>query len=925
MRPTLVTAPPETILDRFLQQVQLRPDARAVEYGTQHLSCWDLEQGSASWAEARRRRGVGLGHRVSLSVERGLNLALAFLAVLRTGAAYVPLDPSYPKSRLKAMATQAGLRLILSDSAVLPELPGVKSISPAELGVLQDVDLPAVRSSDTVYVIFTSGPTGEPKSVMLSHGALHNLIAWQIDEGGLGVPARVLQFSPSCFDVHFEECFGTWCIGGTVVLVAYELRRDPQRLAKFQSEQRVERLFMPYVALPQLADAAMRSEVWPTHLRDSITTGEQLVATPSFRRFFQQLPHHRLNNHYGPSETYVATAYTLPVDPAVWKNLPPIGTAVRNTLALVVDEHSNVVDDGNGELFFGGACVADGHCGMPERTAKRFVYLPGNKERFYRAGDLVRKDARGHLYYLGRTDGQVKIRGYRVETTEIEMALNRLPDISASAVVAEGNRSDNRRLIAYLIPDIPAPDVANIASGLRNDWRTIWDTTYDHEMDAHGDPTFDISGWHSSYDGAPLPADHWRRWVDGTRARLLRNHPHWVLEIGAGTGLILFSVANDVEYYHAVDYLAAAVRTLNGALARVPELRARCATSCSAAHEVIALPGMADANLDTIINNSVTQHFESGVYLEWVFSDAVQILPHGGTVFVGDVTSRSTRRLHFRRVEHFRAGSDVTLAELDARVAERLAGDQELLVDAEWFYQLPQCLTRVRTVDVQLNPGGHINEMSQFRFDVILRVTPRHAGIQDQVPWPEIRDRGAGKALQDHFANGSAGPLRVHSIPYARLAPALALQGEYAVAPDAVASPVDPGIDPDDCIVMADTVGGQVQTFFSKVGYFDAVCGRPYQQALSRGRISRPRQTRAGRIGRAPAGIHDSCAVRIVARIADDAKWEAGPGALAGTQYRTACDRRGLRVGAIRHGESLARCLATRAGTGSGWRPRQLL
>ena len=822
-----------TVVDRFLAQVRSTPDACAVVHADRALTYRELEERSARWAEGLRNRGVEPGHHVGLCLERGLNLAIGLLAILRTGAAYVPLDPSYPTVRLDAMIRQAGVRLALSDSGVMDDLAGIERVAPAEIEMTPRGVLPHVDAAQLAYVIFTSGSTGVPKGVMLSHGALDNLIDWQIDVLGFDAPARVLQFSPSSFDAHFQECFGAWSTGGTMVMVSDELRRDPQRLTRFLDDHQIERLYLPYVALQQLADAALKLNVFPSRLRDVVTAGEQLVASDSLRRFYQQLPACRLHNHYGPSETHVATAFKLPEDPMVWETLPAIGTPIRNALAVVLDEQGHAITDGrDGELYLGGACVADGYVGRPDLTAERFVELPGQEGIFYRTGDLARQDENGLLYFLGRRDSQIKIRGYRVETAEIELALDRQPGVGASAVVAKGSHSGDRRLIAYLVPDLPAPEVATDGSGQLNEWLAVWENTYDSDADSAADPEFDISGWNSSYDGEPLAEDHMRRWVAGTRDRILRHQPRRVLEIGAGTGLILFAVVPEVSHYHAVDFSSAAIRKLRRALDKRPDLATKCATSCGAAHQLLALPGLADGGFDTIVINSVTQHFESAKYLERVLSDVAQLLPHGGTVFLGDVTCRSTRTLHFTSVESVRGGRGLATGELMRRVTKRLADDQELTVDPAWFYHLPSRLNRIATVEVQLKPGGYENEMSQYRFDVVLRVAPVGTGERpgarptapEVLPWSAIDQ---GQDLEDrvrqHFAAEAAAPLRIQNIPNRRMVAARELMASIADDASASTSPAAPGVDPDACLAVASAIGVDVQTVFSRPGFFDAV------------------------------------------------------------------------------------------------------
>ncbi len=828
-----------TVVDRFLAQALASPDACAVVHENRELTFRELEERSARWAEGLRARGVAPGHHVGLCLERGLNLAIGLLAILRTGAAYVPLDPSYPAARLRAMIRQAGVRLVLSDSEVLEGRDDIERIEPTDLDGAARGELPRITPQHLAYVIFTSGSTGVPKGVMLSHRALDNLIGWQLDDLGFDAPARVLQFSPSSFDMHFPECFGAWSAGGSIVMVSDDLRRDPQRLVRFIEVHGVERVYLPYVALQQLADASIKLGLFPSCLRDIVTAGEQLVASDTLREYFRGLPDCRLHNHYGPSETHVATAFALPADPGAWETLPAIGLPIRNARALIVSEEGNVITDGrDGELYLGGACVADGYVGMPQLTAERFVKMPGHEGTFYRTGDLARMDANGLLYFLGRRDGQVKIRGYRVETAEIELALNRQAGVGASAVVASGSHSGDRRLIAYLVPDLAAPHVAN-GSRQIEEWRTVWDNTYDGDQSRADDPEFDISGWNSSYDGEPLSADHMRRWVDGTRARILRHHPNRVLEIGAGTGLILFAVATDVSEYHAVDYSAAAIRKLRRALEQRPEIAARCTTACCAANEVSGLPGVAEAGLDTIVINSVTQHFESSEYLVRVLSDAAHLLREGGTIFVGDVTCRSTRPLHFASVEHVRGGRALAPAELLRRVARRLADDQELTVDPAWFFHLPTRVPRIDGVEVQLKPGGYDNEMSQYRFDVVLRVASSDAGAPSHATdggssaslarhqWSTADEQvGLTTVIGRHFAKPDAGPLRVEDIPNARLAAARALMSGLTANTDAAAMSPATGVDPDVGLDVASALGLEVQTVFSTPGCFDAVFSR---------------------------------------------------------------------------------------------------
>ncbi|MBV1850751.1 non-ribosomal peptide synthetase/type I polyketide synthase [Catellatospora tritici] len=446
--------PERTVTELVDAAVATTPDALAVSATDGELTYAQLSARADAVAELLHRGGVRPGDRVAVCAPRGSGSVAALLGVLRTGACYVPLDPSYPAPRLAAMLTRAQARHVLTLGE--PELPiegrTRHRIEDAVSG--RRAPRHRVEPDALCYVVFTSGSTGQPKGIGLAHRALANLVQWQVERSAAHGATRTAQLTPYSFDVHFQEVFATLAAGGTLVVAADELRRDPAELLRWLNAERVGRLFLPYVSLAGLADAARRADTVPTSLREVVTAGERLQVTAPVRELFTRLPDCVLDNHYGPAESHVVTAELLTGDPADWPALPAIGTPLPGVELSVRDRCGGPATPGApGELVIGGVQLCDGYLDDPQTTARRF------HDGRYRTGDLVRRLADGRLEYLGRTDQQVKIRGHRVEPEEIETVLGGHRLVRECAVVAGPGPDGRLRLLAYAVTEATGPQL----------------------------------------------------------------------------------------------------------------------------------------------------------------------------------------------------------------------------------------------------------------------------------------------------------------------------------------------------------------------------------------------------------------------------------------------------------------------------------
>jgi len=439
-----------TLIQSWEQRVA--PEAIAVHFDQETWTYSHLRQRVDTILRALQATGVKAGDRVGLALPRHPDLIAAVVAIIKMGACYIPIDLSYPAERIATILTISEPEIILcleQQRAQFEAYPtlfldtvSTDTCLPPEAVVLRD-------KHDLAYIIFTSGSTGTPKGVMMGHGALAQLIVWQ--NSSYRPASRTLQFSPISFDVSFQEIFSTLALGQSLVLVRDEERLDPRLLLKKLMDQKIERLFLPYVALQLLAEAAVRTELYPQSLKDVFTAGEQLICTKEIRQFFQNVPEARLHNQYGPSETHVATALSLHADPSTWPDLPSIGRAIPGTTCFILDPHGRPSAIGEeGELYLAGLSVGEGYWNNPVPTAQRFITLEqsGSLWRAYRTGDLARWDQDGTIHFLGRADDQVKIRGFRVEIGEIESHLQRLPQVTQAVVLVMGERV--KELVAVL-------------------------------------------------------------------------------------------------------------------------------------------------------------------------------------------------------------------------------------------------------------------------------------------------------------------------------------------------------------------------------------------------------------------------------------------------------------------------------------------
>jgi amino acid adenylation domain-containing protein/FkbM family methyltransferase len=455
---------PDKPLQLLLEEaVEAYADTDALISGERVVSYADMNAKANAIAHHLLSLGVKRGDAVGLCVPASPDLLIAAIAILKTGAAAVPLVPTFPAARNALTIEDSKMPVAVTVSSLVHHFP-----DPGPRLVLLDDEAEAIDAQpttnpdvgadirDVLYIMFTSGSTGRPKGVAVEHRTVVNLVAAQRERGLDPRGARTLQRTSIGFDVSFQEIFSTLCYGGTLVVATDEVRDDVSQLAEFADEHSIARMFLPPVALDQVAMSAGLQQRTLTNLREIIVAGEQLRISMPTRRFFHGLPSCTLDNQYGPTETHVATAYMLDGPSTRWPETPPIGKPVQNVRVYILDAWGQRVPVGvAGELFVGGVAPARGYLSEADTRAS-FVpdpFVDDGEARMYRTGDRARFLPDGNIEFLGRDDDQVKIRGYRIELGEIEACIQSVPGVRQAAVAVHELDTVGKQLAGYVVTE----------------------------------------------------------------------------------------------------------------------------------------------------------------------------------------------------------------------------------------------------------------------------------------------------------------------------------------------------------------------------------------------------------------------------------------------------------------------------------------
>ncbi|OKI09490.1 non-ribosomal peptide synthetase [Streptomyces sp. CB02923] len=751
--------------ERFERQAARTPGALAVRAGDQETAYADLNRRANRLARHLLDSGIRRDSVVALALPRTADLVVALLAVWKTGAAYLPLDPANPADRLAYVLQDAAPAAVITTAALHGALPGPLPEPCVRLGdpdteeqllARRDDDVtdaergtPA-HPADAAYVIYTSGSTGRPKGVVISHASIAHFLDAVLTRVPMTPDDRMVAATTITFDIAAVEIHAPLLSGASVVLAPSGTAKDPLALRRLVAESGAT-LFQatPSVYRSMLGGSGDGPDEAAADLAGVrlLVGGEALPAALAERLHAQG---GGAVNLYGPTE---ATVWVTTGDVTGPERPPMIGRPLPNVRVYVLDEKLRPVPDGvAGELYVAGPFLARGYLNRPGLSAERFVADPygGPGTRMYRTGDLVKWRGQHGLEFAGRTDDQVKVRGFRIEPGEIEAALTRQDGIAAATVQVREDHDGTPRLVGYVVPDQDATadgeDGRRVAS-----WQEVYEEVYRGQAGSGGFWE-DFGIWTSSYDGSPLPLTEMHEWRAAAVGGIRRLAPRNVLELGVGNGLILSRAAPHCAAYWGTDFSAAAVETLRARVAERDDLRGRVELRAQPADDTTGLP---EGFFDTVVVNSVAQYFPDARYLTDVITKALALLVPGGSLFLGDIRNLRLLRTLQAGVAAQALGADADPAALRAQVGQRTAAEEELLLAPGFFTTLAADLPDAGGVDIRLKRGTSANELSRYRYDVVITRAPAAPDPADDLPAVTWQQLGAD-------LDGLAGPLREH-------------------------------------------------------------------------------------------------------------------------------------------------------------------
>ncbi len=833
-------SPDQTVCSKIAEIALKHPNRIAALCSQHSLTYGELEKQSSQLAHYLQSCCDVDESIIGLYQDRSLDLIVSMLAILKSGRAYLPLDPRYPKHRIQAMLQQAQVKRVVTHSKLDQDFANtaIETINTDQKAAAikgQSIEPVAVTTSpqDLAYVIFTSGSTGKPKGVMIRHIGLINLLLSMQQTPGIKPQDHMLALTTIAFDISGLEIWLPLISGATLTMATFNAIKHPPRLAQLINESNITML----QATPTTLQMLLYAHWQPKAALKILCGGEALPKNLADALLSMG---HELWNVYGPTETTIWST----VAPVLSSEHITVGKPIANTQAFLFDEHMDPVPlHSAGCLYISGIGLAAGYIHQPELTKAAFIPHPSNPTlTLYKTGDLARILSNGEIEILGRLDDQVKINGHRIELQEVEHQLNESGIVQEAVVLAIPTQDNEKALTAYVRLDaekLKKKVPQDIESERVHYWGWVYSDVY--KRNANSPLDFNTSGWNSSYSKKAIPPLEMKEWISHTVERIRSLNPRRILEIGCGTGLLLAELAPAAEAYAGVDISAEALLNVKQLIQSRDDLN-HVQLHVSSMDKLMQLEL---GQFDLIVINSVIQYFPSADYLLDGLRQVLTLLVHPGKIFIGDVRDMtSLPGFHASLIRH-QAEKDLQVKAFKDQLMFSCLDEEELVLSPKFFTSLTRHFPEIDDADILLKTGSTHNELNCFRYDVILSLNNPQEMVECPQPlWYCAQDLNLSKSACIQLLQSQPNSiLGISHIPNSRLTPTNQLlhwlneQEDHKLLQEFRGWKIQ-DMDPVELLEVATQVGLEVKLSWHNAyadGAFDAIF---YPKHLSCGRFA---------------------------------------------------------------------------------------
>jgi amino acid adenylation domain-containing protein len=709
-----------TIPQLFEDVVTKNCDRIAVQCSDDKLTYRELNADSNMVANFLiKNRNIKPGDFVGVIFEKSVEMIVAIIGIQKAGGVYLPIEHTLIQKRVEYNLNDTGTTCVLIGSSVLKNFEYIDSRLKVSLleskKSSKNNPVVSLKPSDLSYVIYTSGSTGEPKGVLVEHRSLVNNCYELYKTFNLKKLNSFAYYLSPSFDVHVAEIFSTLIHGLTLHIIPEDIRLIPLKLITHFKKYQIDGYIIPPNLLSEFPKCGVR------FAKTLAVIGEP--TEPSTMDYWSQLCDDFIN-FYGPAECTISTHAKKYTIGEIHNN---IGFVFDNMKHYILDEDLSPVIIGKpGQLCVAGIGVSRGYLNKEKLTKQNFVKNPFGDETLYLTGDICYFLENGDVVYVGRKDNQVKISGMRTELGEVEHAVRKTSKVEDTVVLY-----DKKILHCFVIPIKESEDNEDKVLG----WKKIFDNV---SYEKSNDRKFNIEGWVDSYTGEQISKEEMYEQVSSTLCQIFGFHTHRprVFEIGCGTGLILLKYAPICEEYLATDMSEKVIKYIE-------DMKSKCGNLQhikTMVREATNFKGLKNQYFDTVILNSVVQYFPSVEYLINVLRKAVDCVKDGGRIWIGDVRNFELFKAFHVSVQLSKMNGNDTIKSLIDKTDNALKFDEELVIHPSFFYILGKDMPRITHVQVQPKAGRYENELTKFRYNVILHVDSKEPIVfkNSSIKWFEF-------------------------------------------------------------------------------------------------------------------------------------------------------------------------------------------